>query len=81
MAQFGSEERVRKILDGLIASNNSNQSTLLSEIDRHKVLQNILDYLKVENKWQRLYMEYSEQLKEMREMFGGSSEVNGMEII
>lgn len=35
----------------------------LQDIDSHDIMENILDHLKREPRWQRLYMEYAEQLE------------------
>lgn len=68
LAQHGTEEKIRQVLDNLLGSPFRSASTSASEssilgISKHTLLEEILLQLKTQPKWQRIYMEYADQLK------------------
>ncbi|XP_062549225.1 protein HIRA homolog isoform X2 [Armigeres subalbatus] len=68
LAQHGTEEKIRQVLDNLLGSPFRSASTSASEssilgISKHALLEEILLQLKTQPKWQRIYMEYADQLK------------------
>jgi protein HIRA/HIR1 len=72
LATHGTEKKVRQILDELLGPIFSLQNdaecrakhTILN-ISKHDLLQEVLTHFKASTKWQRIYCEYSDQLKEM----------------
>lgn len=69
LAFHGSEQRIRLLLDDLLGSfhlpSNRNRNIKKNDIlgiDKHILLKDILDHLKSQHQWQRLWMEYTEQL-------------------
>lgn len=63
LASHGSESHVRKLLDDLLNSHMCRDTEHAEDNETKKTfLEILLNKLKDEPKWQRLYMEYSEQL-------------------
>ncbi|XP_029720254.2 protein HIRA homolog isoform X1 [Aedes albopictus] len=64
LAQHGTETKIRQVLDGLLGSpfHSGSDSSILG-IPKHTLLEEILSQLRLQPKWQRIYMEYSDQLK------------------
>ncbi|XP_055641271.1 protein HIRA homolog isoform X2 [Toxorhynchites rutilus septentrionalis] len=66
LAQHGTEAKVRQVLDQLLGTSfrleDTAKSTILG-ISKYTLFEEILDQLKTQPKWQRIYTEYSEQLK------------------
>lgn len=72
----GTETRIRLLLDDLLGpvhlslssssssalKKRSNRNNDILGIDKHLLLRDILGHLKMQHQWQRLWMEYSEQL-------------------
>lgn len=67
LAQHGTETKIRQVLDSLMGSPFPSASDAPKEsilgIPKHTLLEEILSQLKMEPKWQRIYMEYTDQLK------------------
>lgn len=73
LANHGSEERLRTLLDDLMGSGNcfSGGSKIKKEIlgvSKHSLLENCLEQLKHQTKWQRLFMEYTDQLSHIKKL-------------
>lgn len=70
LAQHGTEEKIRQVLDSLLGSpfrmEDGSDSSILG-ISKHTLLEEILNQLKTQPKWQRIYTEYVEQLKFFRQ--------------
>lgn len=67
LAQNGTEDKVRQVLDRLLGptfeiQTDGPEATILG-IPKATLLEEILDQLKTQPQWQRIYMEYTEQLK------------------
>lgn len=66
LAKHGPESKIRQVLDQLLGSSfrleDTPKSTILG-ISKYTLCEAILDQLKTQPKWQRIYMEYSEQIK------------------
>ena len=60
LAQHGTEKKIRQILDDLMRPNCDEK---VLNIRKHDLLEDVLRQLKTEPKWQRIFTEYSEQLK------------------
>lgn len=58
LASHGSEQRIRKVLDNLLNNHMCGKGDKNSKV----YLDILLDKMKKESKWQRLYMEYYEQI-------------------
>ncbi|XP_063701187.1 protein HIRA homolog [Culicoides brevitarsis] len=58
LATHGTEQRIRKVLDGLLNNHMCGKGDKNSKI----YLEILLDKMKKESKWQRLFMEYNEQI-------------------
>lgn len=73
LANHGSEERLRTLLDDLMGSGNcfsgdsKNKKEILG-VSKHFLLESVLEQLKNQTKWQRLYMEYSDQLSHVKKL-------------
>ncbi|XP_055539121.1 protein HIRA homolog [Wyeomyia smithii] len=67
LAQHGTEDKVRQVLDRLLGTTfqlptTGPEATILG-IPKTTLLEEILNQLKTQPQWQRIYMEYTEQLK------------------
>uniref|UniRef100_A0A182VNK0 Protein HIRA n=1 Tax=Anopheles merus TaxID=30066 RepID=A0A182VNK0_ANOME len=83
LALNGSEEKIRQVLDDLLgASHNSLDPcrTLAGDdaddrsvlgISKQLLMEDVLNHLKTQTKWQRIYTEYLDQLKFLKERDGG----------
>ncbi|XP_059615006.1 protein HIRA homolog [Phlebotomus argentipes] len=65
LANYGTEQRLRLTLDDLLGSAHSTNADILG-ISKLTLLDLILESLKLQTKWQRIYMEYTEQLSDLR---------------
>lgn len=72
LASHGTEKKVRQVLDDLLGPFYSLQSdpeiranhkTL--NIDKHELLREVLSNLAASTNWQRIFMEYQDQLNEI----------------
>lgn len=86
LASHGSEKKVRQVLDDLLGPVYSLQNDLearvkhkILSIDKHDLLREVLNNLRSSTTWQRIYIEYHDQLNEIEsaKKFNG---VNGMSI-
>lgn len=73
LANHGSEERLRTLLDDLMGSGNcfsgrSNDKKEILGVSKHILLESVLEQLKHQTKWQRLFMEYSDQLSHVKKI-------------
>lgn len=82
LASHGSEKKVRQVLDDLLGPIYSlqNDSKVRAEhkvltIDKHELLREVLNNLRSSTNWQRIYMEYQDQLNEME---SGKKPLNGI---
>uniref|UniRef100_A0A182M5Q8 Protein HIRA n=1 Tax=Anopheles culicifacies TaxID=139723 RepID=A0A182M5Q8_9DIPT len=74
LALNGSEEKIRQVLDDLLGASHSldtrmgddNDPTVLG-ISKHVLMEDVLNHLKMQTKWQRIYTEYLDQLKFLKE--------------
>ncbi|XP_055300313.1 protein HIRA homolog [Sitodiplosis mosellana] len=73
LSMHGDEKRIRSHLDDLLGTPNSlmvvDEDEPIKEkilgIEKHKLLSCVLDHLKQIPRWQRIYIEYSQQLKDL----------------
>lgn len=75
LANHGSEKKVRQVLDDLLGPIYSLQNDEACKekhkilgISKHDLLQEVLSHFRTSTKWQRLYCEYSDQLKSSQSM-------------
>uniref|UniRef100_A0A182VUX0 Protein HIRA n=1 Tax=Anopheles minimus TaxID=112268 RepID=A0A182VUX0_9DIPT len=77
LALNGSEEKIRQVLDDLLGASHSldtrmgddNDPAVLG-ISKHVFMEAVLNHLKMQTKWQRIYTEYLDQLKFLKERDG-----------
>ncbi|XP_053672467.1 protein HIRA homolog [Anopheles nili] len=77
LALNGSEEKIRQVLDDLFGASH-NLDTRMGEdndpsvlgISKHIFMEDVLNHLKTQTKWQRIYTEYLDQLKFLKERDG-----------
>lgn len=81
LASHGSEKKIRQVLDQLLGPVHSLQNDpelrknhKILSVDKHELLREVLSNLKTSTNWQRIYMEYQEQLNELE----GSKKLNGV---
>lgn len=72
LASHGTEKKVRQVLDDLLGPVYSLQSDPESRanhkilnIDKHELLREVLSNLAASTNWQRIFMEYQDQLNEI----------------
>jgi cell shape-determining protein MreC len=72
LSSHGSEKKIRQVLDDLLGPIYSlqNDSEIrarhkILSVDKHELLREVLKNLQTSTKWQRIYMEYKDQLSEM----------------
>lgn len=72
LASHGTEKKVRQVLDDLLGPICSLQSDAevrakhkILAIDKHELLREVLNNLRTSTNWQRIFMEYTDQLNEM----------------
>lgn len=72
LATYGSEKKVRQVLDELLGSIYSLQSDAelrskhkILNISKHDLLREVLTSFRSSTKWQRIYCEYMDQLNEI----------------
>lgn len=65
LANHGSEERLRTLLDDLMGTKDKKK---ILGISKHILLESVLEQLKHQTKWQRLFMEYSDQLSHVKKL-------------
>lgn len=72
LSSHGSEKKVRQVLDDLLGPIYSIQNDpdvrakhKILSVDKHELLREVLNNLQTSTKWQRIYMEYKDQLSEM----------------
>lgn len=72
LASHGSEKKVRQVLDDLLGPIHSLQNDpelrknhKILTVDKHELLREVLNNLQASTNWQRIYMEYHDQLNEM----------------
>ncbi|XP_037028576.1 protein HIRA homolog [Bradysia coprophila] len=73
LASHGTEKRIRFLLDDLLGPTHSfvdltkmpDRSIL--GISKHTLLEKVLEHFKLAPRWQRIYMEYTEQLSEFQQ--------------
>lgn len=72
LASHGTEKKLRQVLDDLLGPIYSLQSDASTRdahkvlsISKHELLREVLNSLKASTKWQRIWMEYHDQLGEM----------------
>lgn len=72
LASHGTEKKLRQVLDDLLGPIYSLQSDATAReahkvlsISKHELLREVLNSLKASTKWQRIWMEYQDQLGEM----------------
>jgi protein HIRA/HIR1 len=71
LATHASEKKVRQVLDDLLGPIYSLQDPEIRakhkilSIDKHELLREVLTNLRSTTNWQRIYMEYQDQLNEM----------------
>lgn len=85
LAQHGTEKKIRMLLDSLLgpifslsSDENLRKNHRVLTVDKHDLLKEVLRHFQ-NNKWQRLFMEYSEQLNEYNENLKNSSESGKIE--
>uniref|UniRef100_A0A1B0CV75 Protein HIRA n=1 Tax=Lutzomyia longipalpis TaxID=7200 RepID=A0A1B0CV75_LUTLO len=66
LAHHGTEQRLRLTLDDLLGSVHSTTNADILGISKLSLLDIVLENLKSQPKWQRIYMEYTEQLSNLR---------------
>ncbi|XP_072943481.1 protein HIRA [Epargyreus clarus] len=80
LANHGTEDQLRTILDDMLGPSHCTstpkkwQSTVLG-IKKHDILDEMLSLLVEQLRWQRLYTEYSEQIRELR---SASDSISGL---
>lgn len=73
LASHASEKKVRQVLDDLLGPIYSLQDPEIRaqhkilNIDKHDLLREVLTNLRSTTNWQRIYMEYQDQLNEMED--------------
>ena len=72
LASHGSEKKVRQILDDLLGPVYSLQNDpelrknhKILSVDKHELLREVLNNLQSSTSWQRIFMEYQQQLQEL----------------
>uniref|UniRef100_A0A182QHA6 Protein HIRA n=1 Tax=Anopheles farauti TaxID=69004 RepID=A0A182QHA6_9DIPT len=77
LALNGSEEKIRQVLDDLLGASHSLDTRNGDECDptvlgisKHVFMEDVLNNLKTQTKWQRIYTEYLDQLKFLKERDG-----------
>lgn len=72
LASHGSEKKVRQVLDDLLGPTYTLQNDpevrknhKILSINKHELLREVLNNLQTSTNWQRIYMEYQDQLNEM----------------
>jgi hypothetical protein len=71
LASHASEKKVRQVLDDLLGPVYSLQDPEIRanhkilDIDKHELLREVLTNLRTTTNWQRIYMEYQDQLNEI----------------
>lgn len=71
LASHASEKKVRQVLDDLLGPVYSlldpeiRANHKILNIDKHELLREVLTNLRSTTNWQRIYMEYQDQLNEM----------------
>lgn len=72
LASHGTEKKLRQVLDDLLGPIYSLQcdasirdAHVVLTIGKHELLREVLNSLKASTKWQRIWMEYHDQLGEM----------------
>lgn len=72
LASHGTEKKVRQVLDDLLGPVYSLQSDpviranhKILNIDKHELLREVLSNLAASTNWQRIFMEYQDQLNEI----------------
>lgn len=80
LASHGTEKKVRQVLDELLgpiytlqSESQFRENHKILTTPKHELLREVLNNLKSSTKWQRIYMEYYDQLSEMDE----TKHVNG----
>jgi protein HIRA/HIR1 len=81
LAKHGTEKKVRQVLDDLLGPIYSLQNDpefkanhRILTIDKHDLLREVLSNLRTSTNWQRIFMEYTDQLNEM----GSEKKQNGI---
>lgn len=81
LALNGSEEKIRQVLDDLLGASSHSLDTSMADdgdpavlgISKHVFMEDILNHFKTQTKWQRIYTEYLDQLKFLKERDGRDS--------
>ncbi|XP_050101416.1 protein HIRA homolog [Anopheles aquasalis] len=81
LALNGSEEKIRQVLDDLLGASPHSLDTSMGDdgdpavlgISKHVFMEDILNHFKTQTKWQRIYTEYLDQLKFLKERDGRDS--------
>ncbi|XP_058454097.1 protein HIRA homolog [Malaya genurostris] len=64
LAQHGTEEKIRQVLDDLLGTSfEIDMEASILGIPKYDIAQEILGQLKTQPSWQRLYMDYTDQIK------------------
>ncbi|XP_037920410.1 protein HIRA homolog [Hermetia illucens] len=82
LAKHGTEKRIRLLLDDLLGPTYCGESADKSKIlnvEKRTLLETVLNIIKLHPQWQRVYMEYSEQLNFITAISKRSSISNDME--
>lgn len=84
LASHGSEKKVRQVLDDLLGPIYSLQNDpevrahhKVLGIDKHELLREVLNNLRTSTNWQRIFMEYQDQLNEMESEKAKLNGING----
>jgi protein HIRA/HIR1 len=83
LATHASEKKVRQVLDDLLGPIYSLQDPKIRakhkvlNIDKHELLVEVLTNLRSTTNWQRIYMEYQDQLSEMERSSKKQNGTNG----
>ena len=83
LASHASEKKVRQVLDELLGPVYSLQDPEIRarhkilNIDKHDLLREVLTNLRSTSNWQRIYMEYQDQLNEMEQEKTKQNGTNG----
>lgn len=83
LATHASEKKVRQVLDDLLGPIYSLQDPEIRakhkilSIDKHELLHEVLTNLRSTTNWQRIYMEYQDQLSEMEASSKKQNGTNG----
>uniref|UniRef100_A0A182IV44 Protein HIRA n=1 Tax=Anopheles atroparvus TaxID=41427 RepID=A0A182IV44_ANOAO len=77
LALNGSEEKIRQVLDELLGASHSIDNRMDEDdnpsvlgISKYVLMEDVLNHLKSQTKWQRIYTEYLDQLKFLKERDG-----------